>query len=298
MPGHGSQPCGPFLELLADRGFDGPHRGGDQHPQGRHPRGARGRPARGARVQPAALRRVRRLSRGSSGHPRRPDRCDTARVTDRSSAGRGRRPGAPDTRAEILGAARSLFAARGFAGTSVRAIAAEAGVDPALVHHYFGTKDDLFVAALQLPVDPRELLAPGPRGRRRTARRSGCCASSSAVWDDPENQLAAARAGPQRGGARRGAGCSAEGFVPVVLGPVGRGARHRPARAADAPGGQPDDRADHVPLRARGSSRWPRWTARCWWRRTPRRCSATSPASSRSDPLTSGPAVDNSSHDE
>ena len=47
------------------------------------------------------------------------------------------------------------FAATGFAGTSVRAIAAEAGVDPALVHHYFGTKDDLFLAALELPVDPR-----------------------------------------------------------------------------------------------------------------------------------------------
>ena len=62
-------------------------------------------------------------------------------------APRGRRPGAPDTKAAILAAARNGFAASGFARTSVRAIAAEAGVDPALVHHYFGTKDELFLAA-------------------------------------------------------------------------------------------------------------------------------------------------------
>jgi hypothetical protein len=57
---------------------------------------------------------------------------------------RGRRPGAPDTRAAILAAARELFAANGFSGTTIRAIAAAAGVDAALVHHYFGAKDDLF----------------------------------------------------------------------------------------------------------------------------------------------------------
>src|SRR5919112_2938334 len=73
---------------------------------------------------------------------------------------RGRRPGAPDTRATILDAARTAFAQKGFAGTTIRAVAAEAGVDAALVHHYFGTKDDLFLAAMQLPVDPRQLLAP------------------------------------------------------------------------------------------------------------------------------------------
>ena len=64
------------------------------------------------------------------------------------SRGPGRRPGSPDTRAAILGAARELFAAHGFAGTTVRAIGARAQVDPALVHHYFRTNDDLFLAAL------------------------------------------------------------------------------------------------------------------------------------------------------
>ena len=100
---------------------------------------------------------------------------------------RGRRPGAPDTRAEVLAAARASFAEKGFRGTTIRAVAAAAGVDPALVHHYFGTKDDLFVAALQISVDPREVLAPvvaaGPDGAGERLLRTFL-----SVWDDPELQ--------------------------------------------------------------------------------------------------------------
>lgn len=70
----------------------------------------------------------------------------------------GRRPGNPDTREAILEAARQAFAERGFDKASIRAIAAAAGVDPALVHHYFGTKDQLFLTVMNSPVDPRELL--------------------------------------------------------------------------------------------------------------------------------------------
>lgn len=74
-------------------------------------------------------------------------------------AGRtGRRPGNPDTREAILTAAREAFAERGFDGAAIRAIATSAGVDPALVHHYFGTKDQLFLAVMNSPVDPSELL--------------------------------------------------------------------------------------------------------------------------------------------
>jgi AcrR family transcriptional regulator len=74
-------------------------------------------------------------------------------------AGRtGRRPGNPDTREAILGAARSVFADKGFDKASIRAIASAAEVDPALVHHYFGTKDQLFLAAMEAPIDPGELL--------------------------------------------------------------------------------------------------------------------------------------------
>ena len=65
----------------------------------------------------------------------------------------GRRPGEPDTRERIAEAARRLFAERGFDRTSIRAVAAEAGVDPALVHHYFGTKQRLFLEAVDFPID-------------------------------------------------------------------------------------------------------------------------------------------------
>ncbi len=71
-----------------------------------------------------------------------------------TSRGAGRRAGPSTSREEILAAARPLFAERGLHRTSVRAIAAEAGVDPALVMYFFGTKRDLFLEAIDLPVDP------------------------------------------------------------------------------------------------------------------------------------------------
>ncbi|MBJ8343041.1 TetR family transcriptional regulator [Antrihabitans sp. YC2-6] len=72
----------------------------------------------------------------------------------------GRRPGQSGTREAILDAARHRFAQVGFDKASIRSIAAEAGVDSALVHHYFGTKQDLFVAVVALPVDPVIVLGP------------------------------------------------------------------------------------------------------------------------------------------
>jgi len=73
---------------------------------------------------------------------------------------RGRRPaGSSDTRDEILTAAGELFAELGFERTTMRAVAARADVDPALIHHYFGNKEGLLAAALVLPVDPASLLA-------------------------------------------------------------------------------------------------------------------------------------------
>jgi AcrR family transcriptional regulator len=63
----------------------------------------------------------------------------------------GRRPGAPDTREAILRIARQLFADRGYEATSLRHIAGHAGVDPALLIHYFKTKEGLFIAAMGLP---------------------------------------------------------------------------------------------------------------------------------------------------
>ena len=63
----------------------------------------------------------------------------------------GRRPGTPDTRDAILAVARRRFATRGYEATSLRGIAADAKVDPALLIHYFGTKEGLFTAATGLP---------------------------------------------------------------------------------------------------------------------------------------------------
>jgi AcrR family transcriptional regulator len=134
-------------------------------------------------------------------------------------ARRGRCPGAPDTRAAILEAARGQFAAAGFSGTTIRAVAAEAGVDAALVHHYFGTKDDLFVAALELPVDPRVVLAPaiehGPDGAGERMLRVFL-----SVWDDPTHRL------PLLGLVRgllepSGQKLVRDGFLDVVVGPIG-----------------------------------------------------------------------------
>ncbi|MBG0826733.1 TetR/AcrR family transcriptional regulator [Planomonospora sp. ID67723] len=65
-----------------------------------------------------------------------------------------------------MAAARKTFAERGFDKATIRGIAGEAGVDPALVHHYFASKEGLFVAAMELPVDPEavvSLLLAGPR---------------------------------------------------------------------------------------------------------------------------------------
>jgi len=71
----------------------------------------------------------------------------------RSPGKRGPRPGGPDTRAEILAAAGAVFSRDGYARGSVRAVSREAGVDPALVRHYFDSKSELFVEAMRPPLD-------------------------------------------------------------------------------------------------------------------------------------------------
>jgi AcrR family transcriptional regulator len=96
----------------------------------------------------------------------------------------GRRPGESGTRAAILAAARTQFADNGFDAASVRAIAGAAGVDPALVLHYFGSKAALFTAAMEFPFRPEEIaerVLDGPRDEigRRLAR------FFLSNWEDP-----------------------------------------------------------------------------------------------------------------
>ncbi|MBT2481190.1 TetR family transcriptional regulator [Streptomyces sp. ISL-94] len=90
----------------------------------------------------------------------------------------------PGTQERIRLAAREVFAERGYDKTSVRGIAKVAGVDPALVHHYFGSKDDLFAAAIELSMEPAlvvpSILGEGPDGiGERLARYF------LGIWENP-----------------------------------------------------------------------------------------------------------------
>jgi AcrR family transcriptional regulator len=101
----------------------------------------------------------------------------------------GRRPGATLTREAILDAARGAFAEHGYAGTTMRGIATAAGVDAALVHHFYGSKDELFAAVLQLPEEVaaavRTLLAGGLDGAGERLVRFYL-----GLWEAPETRPA------------------------------------------------------------------------------------------------------------
>jgi AcrR family transcriptional regulator len=93
----------------------------------------------------------------------------------------GRRPGNQDTRGQIITAARQAFAAKGFAGASMRGIAAEAGVDAALIHHYFENKEQLFLATVALPLEMPQKLEGSQRRPRWDRRAPG--RTVLGVWD-------------------------------------------------------------------------------------------------------------------
>jgi len=96
----------------------------------------------------------------------------------------GRRPGDSGTRAAILEAARASFAERGYDASTIRGIAGEAGVDPALVHHYFGTKEGLFAASMALPMTPGDVL-PGVLAGPLDDLGERLVRLFLAVWDEP-----------------------------------------------------------------------------------------------------------------
>lgn len=97
----------------------------------------------------------------------------------------GRRPGEQNTREQILVAARDSFAANGYDGTTIRGVAGQAGVDPALVHYFFGTKDRLFSAVMDIPVSPAAvtegLLGDGTDGLGEQLARTFL-----GLWDSPQ----------------------------------------------------------------------------------------------------------------
>jgi AcrR family transcriptional regulator len=128
--------------------------------------------------------------------------ADVPDADDGAPRRRGRRPAGEDTRGAILEAARAEFAARGYDGATLRGIARAAGVDPRLVHHYFDGKEDVFVAALDIPARPQDIvpLIIGP-GRDGLGER--LATFFFAVWDTPQGRdrivalLASALASPE-----------------------------------------------------------------------------------------------------
>ncbi len=108
---------------------------------------------------------------------------------ENSQRRRGRRPGRPDTRAAILDAARARFLAEGYHAVSLRSIAADAGVDFALISYYFGSKKGLFGAALALPANPAEILARLLDEGDWATFPERALYGLLQVWDDPQTGL-------------------------------------------------------------------------------------------------------------
>ena len=107
-------------------------------------------------------------------------------MTDSPARPRGRRPGRAGTRGTICRAALTLFSTIGYDKVSLRAIAREADVDPALIHHYFSSKSDLFAqTVLDLPLDADRLVSDvlaGPRDQIGQA----AVAAFLAAYDGPD----------------------------------------------------------------------------------------------------------------
>lgn len=99
----------------------------------------------------------------------------------------GRRVGPTETRGDILDAARDLFAAHGYEGASLRAIAARAGVDTGLIRHFFGNKQSLFAATVADRTVIPERMAAALLGPRETVG-ARVADAYFALWEDDETR--------------------------------------------------------------------------------------------------------------
>ncbi|ASN51606.1 TetR/AcrR family transcriptional regulator [Sinomonas sp. R1AF57] len=104
---------------------------------------------------------------------------------------RGRPDDGGDRRARIVASATRLFADEGFDAVSLRQVARDAGVDPALVHHYFSGKDELFAASVELPADPDDVLA-GMASLTAQDRGTALLSAIARLWEGPQRHALAA----------------------------------------------------------------------------------------------------------
>ena len=151
------------------------------------------------------VRRPRRRGwrSGDRGRVRRgSDRARRAHAPASHGLMPGRRAGPTRTRESILDAARSAFAANGYDATSIRLVARSAGVDPALVHHFFVNKSGLFAAAAELPIDPEAFVTALLAGPRSTLG-ARLVRAVVELWDAPRSVRAVPCAHPRRGVPRR-----------------------------------------------------------------------------------------------
>lgn len=126
------------------------------------------------------------MSRARSGVARPGGQRPAAERASGPAGGRsGRRPGEPSTQAAILDAARAAFGDAGYDHATIRDIAARAAVDPALVHHYYGTKEHLFETALAMPAAPamflREVVGDPEHLGEHIVRHF------LLIWEEPQN---------------------------------------------------------------------------------------------------------------
>jgi AcrR family transcriptional regulator len=103
----------------------------------------------------------------------------------KKASGRGRRPGRSEVREQIRDAARARFLAGGYQAVTMRAIAADAGVDVALVSYYFGSKQGVFGAAMALPVNPSDAIAAVVADGDLEGLAPRLLRMALSIWDDP-----------------------------------------------------------------------------------------------------------------
>jgi AcrR family transcriptional regulator len=133
---------------------------------------------------------------------------------------RGRRPGASTTRQAILDAARARFASDGFAATTIRRVAADAGVDAALVMQFFRSKNELFAAVMSISPEALARLGSafeGPDeqlGERVVRAHLGVWEGAS---EDSEPLMAMLRGAIAKGGANDEASAQLREFIQARL---------------------------------------------------------------------------------